>query len=209
MTDRGTHFANKTIAKLCEFVNVTHKFSTPYHPQTNGLVENLNGTLVNTLRKLTIKNPTKWDQWVPTALYAYRTRVHSTLGITPYEMLYGVRPRNSDPIQLAAQTLGEERLLAMTDQRNQIHDNLVQNQSYQWTPELNYKKGDLVLIKRVKKLKIQPPWYETPYVVYNVHENNTYDLVDKNGEFFPSRVNAARMKLFHDKEGLFAHFYAN
>ena len=43
-------------------------------------------------------------------------------------------------------------------------------------------------MQREKKLKIQAPWYETPYLIYQVHENNTYDLIDKDGKFFRSRV---------------------
>ena len=58
LTDRGTHFANSVISNLCELVNVRHKFSIPYHPQTNGLTENFNGTLINVLRKVTINYPT-------------------------------------------------------------------------------------------------------------------------------------------------------
>ena len=59
LSDRGSHFANKTIQNLYKIVKVIHKFSTPYHPQTNGLVESFNGTLVQTLRKLTLQQPTK------------------------------------------------------------------------------------------------------------------------------------------------------
>ena len=36
LSDRGSHFANKTIQNLCKIVKVIHKFSTPYYPQTNG-----------------------------------------------------------------------------------------------------------------------------------------------------------------------------
>src|ERR1700738_5296989 len=61
LTDQGTHFANSVISNLYELVNVRHKFSTPYHPQTNGLTENFNETLINVLRKVTINYPTHWD----------------------------------------------------------------------------------------------------------------------------------------------------
>ena len=206
LTDRGTHFANNLISSLCEIIQVNHKFSTPYHPQTNGLVENLNGTLVDLLRKLTIDYPTRWDEWIATALYNYRTKVHATLGISPYELLFGIQPRNTNAIQFAAQLLGQERLAAIDYKRNQVHSQLTQKQANTWTPELNFKKGDLVLVKRVHKLKIQTLWYENPYMVYYAHENNTYDLIDKDGEFFKSRVNADRLKTYYDNTNMFAHF---
>jgi len=46
------HFADKTIQNLSKIVKVIHKFSTAYHPQTNGLVESFNDTVVQILRKL-------------------------------------------------------------------------------------------------------------------------------------------------------------
>jgi len=197
LTDRGTHFANKLIADLCRVVNVRHKFSTPYHPQTNGLVENMNGTLINILRKLSLNYPTRWDEWIPTALYAYRTKVHTTLKYTPYELLYGILPRSTDPIQTVGQRLGEERLAALDATRDQAHLRLIETQAAQWNPEVTYQQGDYVLVKRAKRLKIQPPWHETPFKVYRAHENNTYDLIDDEGNFYKTCLHADRLKLYH------------
>ena len=81
--------------------------------------------------------------------------MHSTLNVTPYEILYRVASRNSDPIYFALQLLEEERLLALEDKRDQVHDKFTQKQADKWSPELAYKKGDTVLVKREKKLKIQ------------------------------------------------------
>ena len=44
-------------------------------------------------------------------------------------MLYGVAPRNSDPIHFASQLLREERLLALEDKRNRVHDKFTQKQA--------------------------------------------------------------------------------
>ena len=46
------------------------------------------------------------------------------------------------------------------------------------------------------KLKILTPWLETPYIIYRVHENNTYALIDQSGELFKSRVHAEQLKRF-------------
>ena len=96
--------------------------------------------------------------------------------------------------------------MALEDKRDQVHDKFTQKQADKWFLELDYKKGDTVLVKREKKLKIQAPWSETAYLIYQVHENNTYDLIDKDGKFFRSRVNGKNLKLYHDNTGIFAHF---
>jgi len=54
LTDNGSHFDNVTFAIFVAMVNSKHKFSSPYHLQTNGLVEKFNGTSVNALKKLSV-----------------------------------------------------------------------------------------------------------------------------------------------------------
>jgi hypothetical protein len=203
LSDRGSHFRNEIIKNLCETVGVKHKFSTPYHPQTNGLVEHFNGVLVQILRKLCFKHPFEWDQHIGTALYGYRTKIHQVMEISPYEMLYGVKPFKMDPIQFAAQTLGAERLSALDDMRIKANDKLSAYQSKRFTPGLSFNKGDLVLIKRSKNaLKLESKWLEKPYMIYRVHDNNTYDLIDHEGNLWKSRLNALRLKKFNTKENL-------
>ena len=70
---------------------------------------------MNILRKLTIDYPTEWDEWIATALYSYWTKVHASLKVSPYELRFGVQPRNSGTIQFATQLLGQKRLIVRND----------------------------------------------------------------------------------------------
>ena len=111
-----------------------------------------------------------------------------------------VAPRNSGPIHFTSQLLAEERLLALEDKRDQVHDKFTKRQVNKWSPELDYKKADTVRVKRGKKLKIQVLWYETPYLIYQVHENNTYDLIDKYSKFF-----SKNLRSYRNNTGMFNH----
>ena len=51
-SDRGTHFVNRVIEDLTGKFRIKHHLSSPYHPQTNGLVERFNQTLCEKLAKL-------------------------------------------------------------------------------------------------------------------------------------------------------------
>ena len=51
ISDKGTHFYNKTIGALLRKYNVTHKTSTAYHPQTNGEAEISNRKIKYILEK--------------------------------------------------------------------------------------------------------------------------------------------------------------
>ena len=99
-----------------------------------------------------------------------------------------------DPIHFSAQVLGNERLIALDEERGNLELRLAKDRARKWSPEINYLKGDIVLIKKMGKLKFLTPWLETPYIIYRVHENNTYDLTDQNGEIFKSHVNAESLK---------------
>ena len=57
--------------------------STPYHPQTNGLVERFNRTLCEALAKLTEKEK-NWDDHIAPVLFAYCTSQHSITKVTPF-----------------------------------------------------------------------------------------------------------------------------
>ena len=52
-------------------------------------------------------------------------------------------------------------------------------------------------MKWEKWLKIQSKWYDKLYVVYHVHENDTYDLIDEQGDFFRSHMNGDHLKMYH------------
>ena len=75
-------------AQLLDNFQITHNFSTPYHPQTDGLVERFNRTLCESLAKLST-NTNEWDEYISPVLFAYRTSKQSTTKITPFYLTYG------------------------------------------------------------------------------------------------------------------------
>ena len=72
---------------LCEKFRIKHKLSSPYHPQTNGLVERFNRTLCESLAKVSEKED-KWDEHIESVLFAYRTIRHNTTKKIPFYMVY-------------------------------------------------------------------------------------------------------------------------
>src|SRR5436190_18335007 len=88
LSDRGTHFRNKLVDGLCERFEIKHKLSSPYHSQTNGLVERFNRTLCESLVKVSRKE-NEWNKNIESVLFAYRTMKHNTTKKTPFFMVYG------------------------------------------------------------------------------------------------------------------------
>lgn len=46
VTDNGTEFCLNEFLNHLAYLGVVHKRTSPYHPQTNGLVERVHGTLI-------------------------------------------------------------------------------------------------------------------------------------------------------------------
>jgi hypothetical protein len=92
LSDRGTHFTADLVASLCRFLGIDRRTSTAYHPQTQGLVERFNGTLLNMLAKFTSSDQHDWDLHLPAVTWAYNTSEHASTGFSPYEILFGTAP---------------------------------------------------------------------------------------------------------------------
>src|SRR5699024_12768526 len=75
-----------------ESAGLNHRRSTPYHPQTKGVVERLSGTLEGRLRTAA-ESASDWDTVLEKSLLAYRTTAHSVTKRSPFEILHGVKPR--------------------------------------------------------------------------------------------------------------------
>ena len=74
-SDQGREFVNEINTRLFQLTDIQHCVSSAYHPQTNGLDERFNQTLVNTLKKVIDSSTDDWDQHLSAALYAYRISV--------------------------------------------------------------------------------------------------------------------------------------
>ena len=65
--------------------------TSPYHPEANGAIERMHGTLKKALKKAGSK-ATTWDQWLPYVLYVMRTTKHEATGHSPFRLLFGRQP---------------------------------------------------------------------------------------------------------------------
>ncbi|GJU11200.1 reverse transcriptase domain-containing protein [Tanacetum coccineum] len=67
---------------------VTHRLSTPYHPQTSGQVEVTNRGLKRILERTVGENRASWSDKLDDALWAFRTAYKTPIGCTPYNLAF-------------------------------------------------------------------------------------------------------------------------
>ena len=88
-SDNGTAFVGEFMKDLMRRSQVAQAHSTTYHPQTNGLVERQNRTLVSMLRVYCSRYMTDWDRYLPQVMGAYNSTQNSTTRVSPHMMLTG------------------------------------------------------------------------------------------------------------------------
>jgi ribonuclease HI len=89
VSDNGSQFASPELRELCGKYNITQKFTSVYHPQANGQVENANRTILDGLKKRLEGAKGTWPDILPTVLWAYRTTHRTSTGETPFSLSYG------------------------------------------------------------------------------------------------------------------------
>ena len=107
-SDNGGSFTSEMMEEVCRLLNVKQSFSPAYRPAANGLVEKMNGTLKQMLRKMCIERPKDWDRYLDPVLFAYREVPNSSTEFSPFELLYGRTIRG--PMAILKESLEEEEV---------------------------------------------------------------------------------------------------
>ena len=69
---------------------VIHKKSAPYHPQANGQAKSTNKILKAILTKIVSGSKSDWDSNLHSTIWAYSIAYKTTIGTTPFNMVYGL-----------------------------------------------------------------------------------------------------------------------
>ena len=155
LTDHGTPFVSHVIAGLCRRYGVRRLMSTPYTPQSNGIVERFMGYLKNALITLIDQKPKSWDEHVSAVLFAYRATPHPETGESPFFLNKGY-----DPVvpELRALEVPSEQIVpsgwhdTLQATRETLEQMIIQKQEAAAAQSASSKDrlavGQLVLVKR-------------------------------------------------------------
>nr|GEX54788.1 reverse transcriptase domain-containing protein [Tanacetum cinerariifolium] len=218
ISDRGTHFCNDQFARVMSKYGVTHRLSTEYHPQTSGQVEVTNRGLKQILERTVGENRALWSDKLEDALWAFRTAFKTSVGYTPYQLVYGKACHLPLELEYKAfwalkhanfnlKTVGDHRKLQLnelSELRDQAYENsLIYKER---TKKLHDEKiknrifniGDQVLLfnSRLKIFsgKLKSHW-SGPFIISKIYPYGTAKLVHPDGCNF--KVNFHRLKHNH------------
>ncbi len=169
-------------------LNVQHSKTTPYHPQCNAQVEVFNKTVKKYLASYVDETTLKWDEFLPALMLAYNMSYHSTIVTTPFELLFGVRPRlpslPTPEIQRVhyGKSFPAERL-QMLQHARQIAQKNAEHQGIKYKANFDknsaphkFSSDQKVWLSDTTALgknpKLTPKWLG-PYKILDLNDNNT------------------------------------
>ena len=88
ISNRGVHFRGEVDTLVHEY-GIQHHRSSVYRPQTNGAVKAANKNIKQILWEM-IETSRDWSEKLPFALWVYHTSSRTSIGATPYSMVYGM-----------------------------------------------------------------------------------------------------------------------
>lgn len=202
LTDQGTNFMSKVFIDVCKSLKINKIHTTAYHPQSNGALERSHRTLAEYLRSYIDKDPLVWDEWIPFAMFAYNTSIHSSTKFTPHELLFGTevvlptkflaKPTQSynydnyanemrARLQISHQMARENILL----QKERSKNNYDKNSS-----PMEFQVGEQVLVRNeTRKNKLEGIWKGPfPITEINSAENVTILIKNKNVQLHVNRI---------------------
>ena len=89
LSDQGPNFMSDLIREICQFVGMKKINTRAYHPQTDGMVEKFNSTLIAMIAKQAAVYGSEWDRYLCYLLFAYRVKCHDSTQESPFFLLYG------------------------------------------------------------------------------------------------------------------------
>uniref|UniRef100_A0A1X7U952 Reverse transcriptase n=1 Tax=Amphimedon queenslandica TaxID=400682 RepID=A0A1X7U952_AMPQE len=200
LTDQGSNFTSSLLGELYHLMGVKAIKTSPYHPQTDGLVERFNRTLKSMLRKVLEGERKNWDHMIPYVLFAYREVPQSTLGFSPFELLYGREVRgpldvlkeewiHSTEIETDILSFVMDTRERMESAREIVKENARAVQAKQKmyydqrSREINFEVGDKVLLLLPSSTRKFVAKWQGPYEVIRKIGKVTYEIEmpDKGG----------------------------
>lgn len=88
-SDQGRNFESNIFQEVLRRFGVEKTRTTALHPQSDGLVERFNRTILDYLAKFVGRHQNEWDRYIPYLMLSYRTCAQDSTQQTPARLLFG------------------------------------------------------------------------------------------------------------------------
>eukprot|EP00253_Pinus_taeda_P034607 PITA_34607 len=200
ITDNAAAFRSKKMVSFCHKFHITLGHSIAYYPQRNGLAESSNKSLVNMIKKVLEENKKNWHKKLINALWADRLTTKRSIGVSPYELVYGLEAKFPSSLGIPIMKLLQEsqaepndmqrrvnQIICLQQTRDQVYNRVqilqkkLKKAFDRRTKAEDFNIGDKVLKwdsrreDKGKHGKFDSLW-RGPFLIQAVQGNNTYFL---------------------------------
>ncbi|XP_060182913.1 uncharacterized protein LOC132612849 [Lycium barbarum] len=220
ITDNAANLNSHLMKEVYEQFKIVHHNSTPYRPKANGAVEAANKNIKKILRKM-VQGSRQWQEKLPFAILGYRTTIRTSVGATPYLLVYGTEAVIPAEVEIPslriiveAEIDDTEWVKSRLEQLSLIDEKRLTavcfGQLYQQRMARAYNKkvhprhfevGQLVM-KRILphqeevRGKFAPNW-QGPYVIKRVLSKGALQLSDIEGKVTDIAINTDSVKRYY------------
>ena len=215
VSDNGPQFISSQFKEFIAKLKITHSRTTDYHPQSNGMDERFNGTLVKIMRNYVETNQKDWCDKLIWALMLYNMMPNESTKLSPYSILYGFEPRT--PLNIWVSDIeANEDLQPLHDKVRQVaRENSTRAQELQKSYYDRNKKPqdfallDLVMVKSKRgrdgvSRKLTPLW-EGPCMIMKIIGQDEQPHAVEVLDFAKSKMRRVPFQLvkhYHDRNGV-------
>ena len=168
--DNGPPFGSHEFINYFKEANIKNNSTTPYYPQSNGVVENINKILNKAMRTAKFENK-NWRNVLSGMLLNYRCSPHATTGRSPSQIFFGRNINNGIPLIKRETSQFDEEI---RQRQTEIYGKTKKYIDTKRKPKLSvFKVGDDVIMKRTKKsCKSDSKFYNNIFTVVKVNGSN-------------------------------------
>ena len=183
--------------EVCRLLQIDKTRTTPYHPQSDGLVERFNRTMLAMLASTVEEDPSNWEQHLRKVCMAYNTSVQPSTGYTPFYLMFGRLARLPVDIMYGScptepvlphqyvKTLKDTLESAYTKARKHMQATAMRSEELynRRVHGQEYEVGDLVwlnnpVVPRGRSRKLHCPW-TGPFKIIKKLSSVVYRIQDK------------------------------
>ena len=220
ISDNGTNFTSSLMTEFRARLGCSPRFSAPYHPEGNSLVERHNAVIKNMLHHVIRQDARNWHRQLPILLWAMREVPNQTTGMSPFTMVYGKLARG--PLSILKETwtgelsvpadFGKTATAYMQDLKerleiaNKLATEIATKEQKNYVERYNlrardksFNVGDLVIVLMPDSTnKLYSRWIGPVTVKERVNgDSNTYIISMQDGT--ERKLHANKLRLFHAK----------
>nr|GEV65675.1 reverse transcriptase domain-containing protein [Tanacetum cinerariifolium] len=179
ISNNGKQFANNPFKDWCDKLNITQRFASVKHLQSNRLVERANQSLGEGIKARLGEGNKNWVEELPHVLWAHRTMIKSSHGDTPFSLTYETEAVIPTEIRMPTYRTAAVDVVNNDEELRLNLDLLEERQERAAHAVVSGKLG--------------PKW-EGPYEVTEALGNGAYKLRSTDGTMLPRTWNVTNLK---------------